>query len=48
MNRSTKITFAEMREQGVRGILIYCADYHCSHSTGGQRRPMARRRSTLG
>ena len=30
--RPTKITFAEMRESGVRGILIYCADYHCSHS----------------
>ena len=21
-----------MRESGVRGILIYCADYRCSHS----------------
>jgi hypothetical protein len=30
--RPTKISFAEMRQQGVRGILIYCADYHCSHS----------------
>jgi hypothetical protein len=30
--RPTKITFAEMRDTGVRGILIYCADYHCSHS----------------
>jgi hypothetical protein len=28
----TKITFGEMRESGVRGMLIYCADYHCSHS----------------
>jgi hypothetical protein len=27
-----KITFAEMRDQGVRGILVYCADYHCSRS----------------
>jgi hypothetical protein len=26
------ITFAELREQGVRGVLIYCADYQCSHS----------------
>ena len=25
-------TFAEMRESGVRGILVYCADYQCSHS----------------
>jgi hypothetical protein len=22
-----KITFAEMRESGVRGVLIYCSDY---------------------
>ena len=32
MDRPTKITFADMREQGVRGLLIYCADYRCSHS----------------
>jgi hypothetical protein len=31
-DRPQKITFAEMREQGVRGILVYCADYRCSHS----------------
>ena len=31
-DRPQKITFAEMREMGVRGILIYCADYRCSHS----------------
>jgi hypothetical protein len=31
-DRPTKITFGEMREIGVRGILVYCADYHCSHS----------------
>jgi hypothetical protein len=28
-----KITFAEMRASGVRGLLIYCSDYRCSHST---------------
>jgi hypothetical protein len=27
-----KITFGEMRSSGVRGLLIYCADYRCSHS----------------
>jgi hypothetical protein len=27
-----KITFAEMRDMGVRGVLIYCADYRCGHS----------------
>jgi hypothetical protein len=27
-----KITFAQMRDMGVRGVLIYCSDYHCSHS----------------
>ena len=31
-DRPTKITFAEMREMGVHGLLIYCADYRCSHS----------------
>jgi hypothetical protein len=30
--RPTKITFGDMREMGVRGVLIYCADYRCSHS----------------
>ena len=29
--RPQKITFAEMRDMGVRGVLVYCADYHCSH-----------------
>jgi hypothetical protein len=31
-DRLTKISFGEMREMGVRGILVYCADYRCSHS----------------
>jgi hypothetical protein len=31
-DRPHTITFAEMRESGVRGILVYCADYQCSHS----------------
>jgi len=30
--RPQKITLGEMRSTGVRGVLIYCADYHCSHS----------------
>ena len=30
--RPVKITFGEMRAAGVAGILIYCADYTCSHS----------------
>ena len=28
-----KITIGEMRGSGVRGILIYCTDHQCSHST---------------
>jgi hypothetical protein len=28
-----KITFAEMRAAGVRGLLIYCSDFKCSHWT---------------
>jgi hypothetical protein len=31
-DRPQKITFAKMRESGVRGVLIYCADYRCSYS----------------
>jgi hypothetical protein len=27
-----KITFDEMRESGVRGLLVYSADYRCSRS----------------
>jgi hypothetical protein len=30
--RQQKITLGEMRESGVRGLLVYCADYKCSHS----------------
>jgi hypothetical protein len=28
-----KITFADMRASGVRGLLIYCSDYKRSHWT---------------
>jgi hypothetical protein len=31
-DRPQKITFAEMRESGIRGLLVYCADHRCSHS----------------
>jgi hypothetical protein len=30
--RPVKITFAQMRASGVRGLLVYCSDYKCSHS----------------
>ena len=26
-----KITFGEMRASGVRDVLVYCRDQHCSH-----------------
>jgi hypothetical protein len=41
INRPPKITFAEMRSSGVRGVLIYCSDYRCSHyiAIGGDRWP---------
>jgi hypothetical protein len=32
MPSQQKITFGEMRASGVRGVLIYCADYRCSHA----------------
>jgi hypothetical protein len=31
VERPLKITFAEMRDSGVRGILVYCTDYRCSN-----------------
>jgi hypothetical protein len=31
-HRPTKITFGEMREMGIRGLLVDCADYRCSHT----------------
>ena len=30
--RQQKITFGEVRESGIDRLLIYCADYKCSHS----------------
>ena len=30
--RPQKITLGEMRESGLRRVLVYCADYRCSHS----------------
>jgi len=36
MERPIKITLGDMREQAIRGILVYCSDYHCSHSIANQ------------
>jgi hypothetical protein len=30
--RPEKVTFGDMRASGVRGLVIYCTDYRCSHS----------------
>jgi hypothetical protein len=30
--RPQKITFGEMRDSGVRGLLVYCCDYPCPQS----------------
>ena len=30
-DRPQKISFAQMRNSRVRGLLIYCSDYKCSH-----------------
>jgi hypothetical protein len=32
VDRPQKITLGEMLASDVRGLLIYCSDYHCSHS----------------
>jgi hypothetical protein len=48
-DRPQKITLGEMRATGVRDLLIYCADYKCSHSTtiSGDRWPDQVRLSDL-
>jgi hypothetical protein len=33
MARDQKIPFGEMRESGVFGVVVFCSDYRCSHST---------------
>jgi hypothetical protein len=30
--RERKITLGQMRDTGVRRLLVYCSDYRCSHS----------------
>jgi hypothetical protein len=47
--RQQKITLGEMRASGVRGLLIYCSDYKCSHWTAisGDRWPNDVRLSDL-
>jgi hypothetical protein len=37
--RAQNITFTEMREMGVRGVLLVCGDYKCSHSIARPRVP---------
>jgi hypothetical protein len=32
MQHPQKITLSEMRESGLCRVLVYCADYRCSHS----------------
>jgi hypothetical protein len=31
MKRPVKMTIAEMRSSGLTGVLVYCADFKCSH-----------------
>ena len=48
-DRPRKITFADMRDMGVRGLRIYCSDYKCSHliTMSGDRWPDDMRLSDL-
>ena len=48
-DRPQKITLAEMRASGVRGLPIYCSDYRCSHwmANSGDRWPDVIRLSDL-
>ncbi len=49
MSHGEKITFERMRASGVRGVLVFCSDYHCSHSTalGADRWPDEMRLSDI-
>ena len=49
MKREQNITFGEMRQMGVRGLLVYCSDYRCSHwgTISGDRWPDDARLSDL-
>ena len=40
-DRPQKISFAQMRNNGVRGLLIYCSDYKCGQPSrsGGSTLP---------
>jgi hypothetical protein len=41
LNRQKKITFAEMRAAGVRGLLIYCSGLQVQPLDHDERRQMA-------
>ena len=43
-----KITFGELRNQGVTEILIYCRDHRCSHHTEANADGWGRRRPAVG
>jgi hypothetical protein len=30
VNRPQKITFGEMRQTGIRALLVYCSEYHAA------------------
>ena len=42
-----KITFGELRESGVRDVLIYCRDHRCSHYLQRRPRPALQYRTRL-
>ena len=35
------ITFGQMRDQGVRKVVVYCRHYQCNSSHRDERRPLA-------
>jgi len=41
-DRPTKISFGEMRDSGVRGTLVYCADRHDCDQRGPKPRARGR------
>jgi hypothetical protein len=41
-DRPQKITFADLRDMGVRGLLIYCSEFPLQPLDRDQRRPLVR------
>ena len=46
--RPQKITFADMRDSGVHGVVVYCSDYRCAPRAATLAAPLLGLRQRLG